>query len=196
MSVLLVVAYVVIVFLMCLILFFTAKNIEFIYCAYIMRQPPLVASPEYMRQKVVQLIISRYQNAKNICELGTGFGGLARMIARKTKANVYALENMFFSAFVSKTSDYLFGCKNNHTICCNIFDYLETTDKHFDVAVAYLGPTVTPMIYKYKNKIDVLISLDFEISGLEPKYVIDIGCGYTWYKGIIYPHRLFIYEFK
>ena len=66
----------------------------------------------------------------------------------------------------------------------------------FDVAIAYLGPTATPMIQKYKDKIKVLISLDFEIKNLKPKHVIDMGHGYTIYKRIKYPHRLFIYEFK
>ncbi len=48
---------------------------------------------------------------KKICELGSGFGGLARVIARNTKADVYALENMPFAAFMSKIIDILSGCK-------------------------------------------------------------------------------------
>ena len=172
------------------------KSFEYIYCASIRHQPPLVASNQHERQLVVDQIKTKYPEAKNICELGSGFGGLARTIARNTKANVYELENMPFSAFVSKTCDILLRCKNNHTIFGDAFEYLKTTNKHFDIAVAYLGPTATPMIYKYKNKINVLISLDFEIKELKPKYVIDMGRGYTIYKRIKYPHRLFIYEFK
>jgi len=42
---------------------------------------------------VVSEIIKNYPNAKNICEIGAGFGGLARAVARNTNANVYALEN-------------------------------------------------------------------------------------------------------
>ena len=66
----------------------------------------------------------------------------------------------------------------------------------FDVAIAYLGPTATPMIQKYKDKIKVLISLDFEIKGLKPMRIIDMSKdGYTLYKRIKYPHRLFVYNF-
>ena len=177
-------------------LYLGIKLFEYIYCASIRHQPPLVASNNYERQLVVEQIKTKYPKAKNICEIGSGFGGLARAIARNTKANVCALENMPFSAFVSRTADRLSHCKNNKTIWCDAFAYLDNTDMKFDVAIAYLGPTATPMIQKYKDKIKVLISLDFEIKNLKPKHVIDMGHGYTIYKRIKYPHRLFIYEFK
>ena len=172
------------------------KLFEYVYCANIRHQPPLVASNNYERRLVIEQIKNKYSTAKNICEIGSGFGGLARAIARNTPANVYALENMPFSAFISKIADRLSFCKNNKTIWCDAFAYLDNTDLKFDIAIAYFGPTATPMIQKYKDKIKVLISLDFEIKKLKPKHVIDMGRGYTIYKGIKYPHRLFIYEFK
>ena len=104
------------------------KSFEYIYCASIRHQPPLVASNQHERQLVVDQIKTKYPEAKNICELGSGFGGLARTIARNTKANVYALENMPFSAFVSKKCDIVLRCKNNHTIFGDAFEYLKTTD--------------------------------------------------------------------
>lgn len=104
------------------------KFFEYVYCANIKHQPPLVASNKYERQLVVEQIKTKYPKAKNICEIGAGFGGLARTIARNTKANVYALENMPFSAFVSKLSDILLRCKNNHTIFSDAFEYLKTTN--------------------------------------------------------------------
>ena len=181
----------------CLVdLFLIIKFIEFVYCANIRFQPPLVSSTRKLRQYVINQIRTNYPNAKTICEIGSGFGGLARVIARNTDANVYALENMPFSALVSKILDLASYCKGNKTIWCDAFKYLDNTPQKFDVAVAFLGPTLTPKIYKYKNKIDVLISLDFEIPKLKPKYVLDIGHGCTVYKKIEYPHKLFIYEFK
>lgn len=173
------------------------KFFEYVYCANIKHQPPLVASPSCLRRNTVEQIVKYYNKSKNICEIGAGFGGLARAVAKQTKANVYALENMPFSAFVSKTCDLLSGCKNNHTIWCDAFEYLDKTNKKFDVAVAYLGPTATPKLQQYKNKIRVLISLDFEIKGLNPVRVIDLSKnGYTLYKRVKYPHRLFVYHFK
>ena len=176
-------------------LYLAVKFFEYVYCANIRHQPPLVASNQHLRQCVVEQILKYYKKSKNICEIGSGFGGLARSVAKQTKSNVYALENMPFSALVSKTADKLSQCKNNKTIWCDAFKYLENTDIKFDVAVAYLGPTATPILQRYKDKIKVLISLDFEIKNLNPIRIIDVGHGYTIYKRTIYPHRLFVYEF-
>lgn len=177
-------------------IYLIVKFIEYVYCANIRHQPPFVPSPNKLRHLVVQEIALNYPDAKNICELGSGFGGLARMIAQKQQANVYALENMPFSVFISKLCDFLTGCKNNKTIHCDIFDYLEKTNIHFDIAIAYLSPSMTPRIQKYRKKIDVLISLDFEIPGITPKRIIELKHGYTIYNKIKYPHRLLVYEFK
>ncbi len=172
------------------------KFFEYVYCANIKHQPPLVASNARLRQHTLEQIMKHYPKSKNICEIGSGFGGLARAVAKRTKANVYALENMPFSAFVSKTCDLLFGCQNNHSVWCDAFKYLDKTNKNFDVAIAYLGPIITPKIQQYKNKIRVLISLDFEIKDPKPVRVIDLSkYGYVIYKRVKYPHKLFIYEF-
>ena len=188
--------YVLLISLFIFDIFLCIKFFEYVYCVNFRRQPPLVASPDCLRQNVVEQIVAYYSNSKNICEIGSGFGGLARVIAGRTKANVYALENMPFSAFVSKISDLLSGCKNNHTVWCDAFEYLDKTNKKFDVAIAYLGPTLTSRIQQYKNKVRVLISLDFEIKGLEPVRVVDMSkYGCVIYNKIKYPHKLFIYDF-
>lgn len=177
-------------------LYLVIKFFEYLYCAKIKHQAPLVASSGVSRRMVVEQIAKYYNESKNICEIGSGFGGMARAIAKQTNANVYALENMPFSAFVSKICDCLSGGQNNHTVWCDAFEYLDKTNKKFDVAIAYLEPKTTRMILKYKNKIDVLISLDFEIKGLKATRIIDVSKdGYTIYKKIKYPHRLFVYEF-
>ena len=173
------------------------KCFEYMYCTHIRIQPPLVSSNKYERYLAVEQIKTKYPNAKNICEIGSGFGGLARKIARANRgANVYALENMPFSAFVSKVMDRLTYCKNNKTIWGDAFEYLDNTDVKFDIAVAYLGSDVTQKIKKYKNKIRVFISLDFELNGIKPNRVIDVNGGCTLYKGVKYPHRLYVYEFQ
>ncbi len=189
--------YILLVFLFIFDIFLAITFIEYRYCADIRHQPPLVSSARHLRRNTIEQIVKYYNKSKNICEIGSGFGGLARAVAKQTKANVYALENMPFSAFISKTCDLLSGCKNNHTIWCDAFEYLAKTNKKFDVAIAYLGPTSTGKIQKYKNKVRVLISLAFEIKDLEPARVIDLSeYGFTVYNKIKYPHKLFIYEFK
>lgn len=188
--------YILLIALVIFDIYLGVKFLEYVYCANIKHQPPLVASAACLRRNTVEQIVKYYNKSKNICEIGSGFGGLARAVAKQTKANVYALENMPFSAFVSKICDFIVGCKNNHTVRCDAFEYLDKTNKKFDVAIAYLGPIATPRIQQYKNKIRVLISLDFAIKNLKPTRVIDLSQeGYTVYKKIKYPHRLFVYEF-
>lgn len=177
-------------------LYLVFKILEYFYCVYVMHQAPLLASNKKLRHHVVEHLSKHYPHAKHICEIGSGFGGLARSVARKTNANIYALENMPFSVFISKTADIFLKKHNNTTIWCDAFEYLKHTDKHFDVAIAYLGPKATPKIPQYKDKIDVLISLDFEIPNLKPKRIIDLKCGYVIYHKTKYPHKLFIYEFN
>ena len=171
------------------------KFIEYLYCTYILKQPPMVSSANVLRKEVLRQITTHYKNAKTICDFGSGFGGLTRLIAKNTNAAVYGLENMPFSVFISKLLD-LFYKTNNKTIWCNAFEYMKTTTMKFDVVIAYLGPDTTKKLLKYKNKMHVLILLDFDIKGKKPTRIIDIGYGSTIYHGKFYPHKLFIYEFK
>ena len=175
--------------------FLAFKFFEYVYCAHIRKQAPLVPSNQILRQYVIDQILTKYPKSKSICEIGSGFGGLARDIARKCNKNVYALENMPFSAFISKTADIFTQCKNNHTIWCDAFKYLDNTNIKFDIAIAYLGPKLTPKLYKYKDKINTLISLDFEIPNIKPTQIIDLDCGSITYGGQKYPHKVLIYEF-
>lgn len=175
--------------------FLAFKFFEYIYCAHIRHQPPLLSSNKILRQYVVEHILTEYPDAMNICEIGSGFGGLARTIARKCHKNVIALENMPFSAFISKGADILTCQRNNHTIWCDAFKFLDNTNIKFDIAIAYLGPKLTPKLYQYKDKIKVLISLDFEIPDIKPKRIIDLDCGSVIYGGKKYPHKILIYEF-
>ncbi len=187
------IAYFFILLFVLIDLFLLIKFVEYIYCSHFVRQPPLVQSIAPLRQATTDYIRANYKNAQNICELGSGFGGLARQVARKTRARVYALENMPFSAFLSKVLDII-TMSRNRTIWCDAFKYLDDTDVKFDIAIAYLGPDFTNRIYVYRDKIRILISLDFELDGVAPISIIDVGHGYTRYNGKKYPHKLFIYD--
>ena len=168
---------------------------EYIYCAFIIKQPPNVTSSKYMMQKVVEQINTFYGGAKNICDIGSGFGFMTRFVSKHTKSYVIGLENSMFSAFVSKILDTFCFCKIK-TIRCDAYKYLENIKNPFDVCIAYLGPKEVQNLKKYKSKMRVLICLDFEINMLKPKRVIDIGHGCTRFNNKLYPHKLFIYEFK
>ncbi len=170
------------------------KTVEYIYCAFLRSQPPFVPSNKNMRQMVAREISRHYPHCKSVCEIGAGYGGLARCIARCCGVRVVALENMPFTAFVSRIAD-MFCRADVRTHWCNALGYLGTTKEKFDVAVAYMGPKITPELVKFRGRFSVLISLDFEIPGRRPVRIIDCGPGKTIYDGRVYPHRIFVYEF-
>lgn len=86
-------------------LYFFIKVFEHLYCSFIRKQVPFVPSHKKSRKAVADQINTYYKNAKNVLEIGSGFGGLARYTARNTDTNVVALENMIFSASISKLLD-------------------------------------------------------------------------------------------
>lgn len=167
--------------------------IEYLVAIFVHHQPPYVTAGTNSQKKLVQYINKNYPNAKNICEVGSGYGRLARYIGKHTNANVIGLENMPISALISKFAD-LFQTKSK-TIKCDAFEYLKNTDnKKFDIAVAYLSPRHATRLFKLKNKFKVLISLDFEVVNQKPTETIDLGPGYTILNNKKYPHKMFIYE--
>lgn len=170
------------------------KFIEYVYCANVRHQPPFVPANKKMRHVVISEILSHYGNAATVCEIGAGHGGLARYIARHCNVRVVALENMPFAASVSKVLGIL-SWGRCQTVWCDAFEWLDKVPEPIDVAVAYLGPNLTPRLSKYGDKIKVLLSLDFEIPNMRPVRIIDVYDGYTIYGGKKYPHRLFVYEF-
>lgn len=168
---------------------------EYFVCIYIRRQIPFVPSNRRSHKLLAAEINKRYPNAKLICEIGSGYGTMARFLGRNTKANVIALENMPISVLISKTAD-LFQNKSK-TIKCDAFEYLDKTKQKIDIGVAYLSPIDSTKLLKYKGKIKTLITLDFAIvDKLEPTKTIHIGHGYTLYNHKKYPHKIFIYDFE
>lgn len=176
-------------------LFLALKLIEYIYCASVLHIPPFVASIKKQRCMVADIINTHYSDAKNIVDVGSGFGGLMRYLARHTNANVYGVECMPFCAYVSRFLDMIWFRKNHiKTIKCDVFEYLRDTDIVFDVMVAYFGPCYTDKLLKYSDRFRVLVSIDFAVENRTPKYVIDCGSGYTRYLNVLYPHKIFVYE--
>ena len=168
--------------------------IEHFICIHVLHQVPFVTTPKQTMKLIVKEIIKNYPNTKYICEIGSGYGSMARFIGKKTGANIIALENMPFSVFFSKIAD-LFQTKSK-TIKCDAFQFLSETKQKFDIGIAYLSPTASNELLKYKNKIKTLITLDFAINGLKPTKTINVGHGYTYYNHKQYPHKIFIYDFE
>lgn len=187
-------SYFLIVLFVIVDVFLFFKFFEYAYCIIKKKQPPFVPSNNDLRMAVVKQINNHYKDAKLICEVGSGFGALSRYIAKNTNAEVIGLENMPLSAFFSKFLDFL-SDSDSKTIWCDAYEYLDKTDKKFDIVVAYMGPEYTNRLKKYNDKIKVIISLDFEMNNMKPNRVIDLGGVATIYNRKKYPHRLYIYEF-
>ncbi|MDR1071248.1 MAG: hypothetical protein LBL21_01235 [Rickettsiales bacterium] len=167
-------------------------NVENAVCL-IRRQVPLVPSSGILRNAVIREINAHYPHMKTACDIGSGYGGLARAIAKKCGMRVTAIENMPRAALVSKIAD-LTARGNSRTIWRDAFEYIPESGG-FDIAVAYLGPGVNERLVSIGGKVRVLITLDVPVPGLDAVRVIDLPEGYTRYGRKKYPHRLFVYEF-
>ena len=170
-------------------------NVEYLFCAFIRHQPPYVVSHKRLRRAVVKELQKNYPNARRVCEIGAGYGTLARQISKDAGRDVLALENMPFSALVCWVRGFIWPGRYK-TKWCDAIDFLKNTDQHFDAAVAYLGPMFISRLMDCAGRFDVLLSLDFELPGMRATRVIDGIGGYTIYNRKKYPHRVYIYEFK
>jgi len=155
---------------------------------------PLVPSTHGLRCAVINEIQAHYPQMRTACDIGSGYGGLARQIARKCSMDVVGLENMPFAAMVSKATDRITRAHNT-TIWCDAFEYLKKCDG-VDIAVAYMGPGFNEQLYKYADKFHVLITLVIPADGLTPTRIITLPHGYTRYGGKKYPHKLFVYDLR
>lgn len=187
--------YVLVLVVACVTVYYGVKFIEYSWNVIVSKKPPFVPAIDTECAAVVQQINLYYPHAKTVLELGSGYGGLARYIARNTSAHVVGVERMPASAFISWVSDKLHRV-NSRTVWGDVFQYLKNMGGRVDIAVAYMGPKVTQVLADYSNKFDVLISVDFAVPEIKPRRVIDVCKGYTRYAGKKYPHRLYVYEFN
>lgn len=177
-------------------IYFIIKILEYSYCIYFKHQIPFVASNKQSRKIIAHTINTIYPNKQTVIEFGSGYGGMARYIARSCNVQVLALENMPFCAMISKIIDTVSWQKKSKTIFCDAFKYCE--NKHFDICIIYMGPGANTKIQKLFKNFDVMLSLDIPLPDLPPIKIIDIGPGYTRFKtgkgSEKYPHKLFVYE--
>ena len=167
--------------------------IEHIRCIYINKQIPFVPSAGVLRAAVANEICKNYPNVKTMCEIGSGYGGLARYVAKSADVTVTALENMPFTFFIARVLS-VFSCAKVQNVRCDAFEYLKNYDGIFDVGVAYLGPHVNHKLADILDKFRFLIVLDTPIPQIKPVRIVDVGHGYTRYGRYKYPHKLFVYE--
>lgn len=186
------------VFLLCAlfawVIYIWVKSAEYLWCCLVLHQIPFVPSSRFLRRATVQAIKSFCPDVKTVCEIGSGYGGLARFVARRCGADVVALENMPFTNFVARMGSFLPGGRRVQNIKADAFEYLKGKCGAFDVGVAYLGPVVNARLVDVMSCFNVLIVLDVPVPNVEPTAVMDVGRGFTRYGRLKFPHKLFIYK--
>ena len=168
------------------------KNSEY-FASALRGNVPFVSCPRPLRAAIVRTINAHYGDAKTLCDIGSGYGGLMRHIVRRCPVCATGLENMPISAVGAKMMSAITCGGRVRTIWCDAFEYLDGCDG-FDIGIAYLGPGVNDKLARYIPKFRVLIVLDVPIGGVTPTRTIDVGHGHTHYGRKKYPHKLFIYE--
>ncbi len=186
------VLYVFLVLLVAVVGWLFLFNLEHAIC-FIRGCVPNEPSAYVLRRAVADEINAHYADMKTVCDIGAGYGGLMRYIARNCSMSVIGLENMWISATVSWIADKIHRC-NSKTIFCDAFKYMDAGHR-FDIGVAYLGPGVNDDLGRFCDNFKVLITLDVPIKNLSPTRVVDVGHGFTRYGRAKYPHRLYVYEF-
>jgi len=174
-------------------LYLLVSGAEYIWCVF-HKQIPFVHSSKYLRHALVAEIKKHFPNATSTCDIGGGYGGLARYIACNTDTTVVALENMPFTITIARAMNFITRSRVQ-IIRCDAFKYLATSPR-FNIGVAYLGPSVNYKLAKYKNKFDAIITFDVPIEKLKPTRIINVGHGHTTYGRYKFPHKLFVYDFR
>lgn len=170
------------------------RLVEYWWCPIVKKQIPYVASDKKLRRAVAWYIQNHCPKAKTVCEIGAGYGWLARYVGRCCNVSVVALENMPFTYMLAKVFQIFPGGRWVSWVWCDAFDYLKKNKQKFDVGVAYLGPGVNDRLVDVLDRFGVLIVLDVPITGKKPFRVIELGGGFTRYGRLKFPHKLFIYK--
>lgn len=174
-------------------LYIIAYSAEYLWCAF-HNQIPFVRSSKYLRRALVSEIQRHFPDTTSVCDIGAGYGGLARYIARHCNVSVIALENMPFSLAVAYIMNLL-SHSRVQIVKCDAFEYLKSSPR-LDIGVAYLGPGVNNRLAEYKKQFDAIITFDVPIDKFKPTRVINVGHGVTRYGRHRYPHKLFVYDFR
>ncbi len=115
-------------------------------------------------------------------------GFLSKQIAKTNKnIKVIGFEH-FITPFIYSKINNMF-VKNVKIKRENFFNYLDKSDKKFDIGVAYLYPDLIARLEKYKHKFDIIILLDFNFKNTIESKKIKLN------KNLLGQHNMFVYDF-
>jgi len=176
-----------VIFIILISVIIIIMNIEMVISSVFNKKIPPVPSGDKMRNAVIGEIVKNYPNVKSIIDIGSGWGGFVRKIAKDIPgAKVTGVEVVHSPYIVSKITQIIFGPKNCEFVRKNAFEYIK--DKKFDMAVCYLSTMNMKEFESYRDRFKIVIAIDFEFSNIKPSRVIKI------HKDIMGDHSIYIYE--
>lgn len=161
-------------------------GIEQLIC-FTKNMAPEVPSSSKLRTSVVKQIPIEFPNVKTIVDIGSGWGGMARLIAKSNPdAKVIGLEIMPSPFVYSKIRGVFI--KNLKFVFGNAFKYFAKSDEKFDVGIAYLLTPEMKNVENFLSRFAVLFALDFPLPDIEPAKKIKL------HRDSFGQHYLYVYK--
>ncbi|MCL1892502.1 MAG: class I SAM-dependent methyltransferase [Alphaproteobacteria bacterium] len=181
---LIIITLIVLLYLICLVLF--AIGVEQVF-HLILGKAPSLASQNKLREAALQQIARDSSDAKTIIDIGSGWGGLAREIARRfPNARVYGAELFPMPYLYSKLRGIFF--KNTKFVLGNAFKFMK--NQNFDIGITYLLPEQMAQVQEYHKHFKMLIVIDFPLPDAQPVRKIKL------HRDILGQHWIFVYDLR
>lgn len=153
--------------------------------AAIKKIAPPVPSVQKLRTAVSDAIATDMGNVKSIVDIGSGWGGMTRVVARRfPSASVTGIEILPLPFVYSRIAGMF--VKNAKIKFGDAFKYLE--NKKFDVGITYLLTPEMIQVKKIMSHFKILYVLDFPLPGVNPIRKIKL------HKDFLGQHYLYIYK--
>lgn len=173
-----------------IVLFFVlfAVSIEHAIC-FIRKHAPSIPSGNKVRKTIVNHIFNECPDAKTIVDIGSGWGGMARTVAKhKPSVRIIGLEFM--------PMPYIFASlrnlcrKNIKFVFGDAFKYLKNTDKKFDIGIVYLLTPEMGYVKDVISKFKMLFVLNYPLPNIKPTKKIKL------HNNFMGQNCLYIYKFN
>ena len=160
------------------------------------RAAPKIPSSRGLRDAVVKEIQKHYPDAKMVLDIGSCYGGMARMVARVLpNAHVIGVEKMLGAFMVSKILRIFWQERNVNFVRADFFKFIEKQARGknapmFDIGVAYLLTSMMDRVEAVADDFRVMLVLDFPLPNRKPTRK------YKLHKDFLGQHWLYVYENK
>jgi hypothetical protein len=149
-----------------------------------------IPSAKPLRIAVARQIKKYYSNAETILDIGSGWGGMSRFLARQfPDKKVTGIELMLMPFTYSKITNWICCVGNVRFVRANAFKFLRKSENNFDIGVAYLLTPAMAELSDFHDKLGAVLALDFPFPNIKPTRKINLH-----YKDCLGEHWLYVYE--